>query len=102
MERLVVAGVLVVVAVVIAVLLQRRQRSDPPTQQRWDLPTQLDRADFPAGRDHPWLVVVFTSSSCDSCAKVVPKAEVLASAEVAVLEVPWQSDKELHERYAID
>ena len=102
MERLLVAGVLVVVAVVIAVVLQRRQGSDPPTQQRWDVPTQLDRADFPAGGEHPWLVVVFTSSSCDSCAKVVPKAEVLRSEQVAVVEVPWQSERELHERYAID
>ena len=96
-----IAGVLVVIAVVVALLLQRR-RPDPPTQQRWDVPTQLDRADFPAVVDKPWMVVVFTSATCESCAKVVPKAEVLASAEVGVVEVPWQDDKALHERYRVD
>lgn len=95
------AGVLVVVAVVIALVLQRR-RPDPPTQQRWDVPTQLDRADFPGAGDKPWLVVVFTSATCESCVKVVPKAEVLASEQVGVVEVAWQDAKAVHERYAID
>jgi hypothetical protein len=101
-ERLVIAAVLVVVAVVVAGVLQRlRERADAPTQSRWAVPTQLDRADFDAV-DVPWLVVVFTSATCDSCARAIEKATVLASAEVAVQDVPYQLRKDLHTRYAVD
>jgi thiol-disulfide isomerase/thioredoxin len=101
MERLAIALALLAVAVVVAVILERR-KPGPPTQPRtWEAPTQLDRADFD-GRDHPWLVAVFTSATCESCAKVMPKAEVLASETVAVVEVPYQSRKDLHQRYAVD
>jgi hypothetical protein len=101
-ERVVVALVLVAVAVAVALVLERRRTPAPPTQpQRYEVPTQLDRADFD-GSDRPWLVAVFTSSTCDSCAKVVPKARVLESDDVAVMEVPYQSRKDLHTRYAID
>ena len=100
MERLLIAAALVMVAVAIAFLLERR-RPAPPTQARWAVPTQLDRADFRGG-DHPWLVVVFTSSTCESCGRATAKAAVLASPQVAYQEVSYQSDKALHERYAID
>jgi hypothetical protein len=100
MERLLIAAVLVAVAVAVAFVLQRR-RPAPPTQARWAVPTQLDRDDF-AGRDHPWLVVVFTSSSCESCNRATAKAEVLASPKVAYQEVRYQNDKALHQRYSIE
>ena len=96
-----VALVLIAIAAVVAVVLERR-KPEPPTQPRaYEVPTQLDRDDFD-GADHPWLVAVFTSETCDSCAKVVPKARVLESAEVAVTEVAYQSRKDLHRRYAVD
>jgi hypothetical protein len=101
MERLVVAAVLLALAVAVAVVLERR-RPAPPTQPRtWAVPPQLDRADFD-GADHPWLVAVFTSASCESCERVVPKVLALASPSVAACEVPYQARKDLHERYAID
>ena len=101
MERVLVAAVLVAVAVVAALVIQRR-RPAPPTQSRhWDVPAQLDRADF-AGADRPWLVAVFTSSTCDSCERATAKAEVLASALVAYEEIPYQSRKDVHERYGIE
>lgn len=100
MERLAIAAVLVVVAVMAARLLERR-RPAPPTQPRWTPPSQLDRADF-AGADQPWLVVVFTSATCDSCRDATAKASVLASAEVAFQEVAWQERKDLHDRYSVD
>lgn len=100
MDRLLLVAALVVAAVVVAQLLQRR-RPEPPTQGRWQVPTQLDRADFDGG-DRPWLVVVFTSTTCDSCAKAVEKAATLESAEVAFQDVPYQSRKDLHQRYAIE
>jgi thioredoxin-related protein len=99
-ERVAVALVLVALAVVVAVVLERRKPAPPTQPKRWDVPTQLDRDDF-EGRDHAWLVVVFTSSTCDSCEKLVPKARVLASPEVAVTEIPYQSRKDLHERYGV-
>jgi hypothetical protein len=99
-EQFVIAAGLVVVAGAIALLLRRR-RPQPPTQPRWSVPGQLDRADF-AGTDRPWLVVVFTSATCDSCGQATAKASVLESPEVAYQEVPWQADKELHARYSVD
>jgi hypothetical protein len=101
-ERLVIAAVLVVVAVAVAAALQRgRTGRDAPTQSRWSVPTQLDRADF-GGTDTEWLVAVFTSATCDSCARALEKAIVLASGSVTVQDVPYQSRKDLHTRYAVD
>lgn len=101
MERLVVAAVLVAVAVVVAVILDRRQRRDAPTQPRWAVPSQLDRADF-ARPDAPWLVAVFTSATCDSCQGTIEKARVLDCDEVAVDEVEVVARKDVHDRYGID
>ena len=101
MERLVVALVIVAVVGVIAVVARRRRVVDAPTQRRFEAPTQLDRADF-AGADAPWLVAVFSSATCDVCRSVVDKATVLASDEVAVVEVEYSAQRSLHERYAID
>ena len=100
MERVLLVVALVAAAVVVAQVLQRR-RPEPPTQGRWQVPTQLDRADFDGG-DRPWLVVVFTSSTCDSCVTAVEKASALESDEVAFQEVPYQSRKDLHQRYVVD
>ena len=99
MERLVLAVALIAVAVVIAYLLQRR-RPAPPTQPRADVPAQVDRGDFD-GLERPWLVAVFTSATCDSCERATGKAEVLASDDVAYVEVPWQHQREVHDRYGI-
>jgi hypothetical protein len=100
MDRLVVAAVLVVLAVAAAVLLQRR-RPDPPTAPRWAVPAQLDRSDFSAP-EAPWLVAVFTSATCATCAGVMARATPLASTEVVVEEVEVGARPELHRRYGID
>jgi hypothetical protein len=100
MGRLLLALVLVVAASGVAAALRRR-RPAPPTQARYQVPTQLDRADF-AGLDRGWLVAVFTSQTCESCARVWAKVEVLASAAVAVQDVSYQAHKALHERYAVE
>lgn len=100
MERLVVAAVLVAVAVAVA-LLVRRRRPSAPTQPRWAVPTQLDRRDFD-GLGVPWLVVVFTSSGCDSCRRATEKAKVLASGAVSYQEVAYEDRKDLHRRYAVE
>ena len=100
MERLLLVAGLVAVALVVAQVLQRR-RPEPPTQGKWQVPTQLDRADFD-GADRPWLVVVFTSATCASCEKALAKAQVLESPDVAFQDVAYQERKDLHERYAIE
>ena len=100
MDRVLVAAAIVVVALVVAVIARRR-RPDAPTQPGRSVPAQLDRADF-TRPDAPWLVVVFTSATCHTCADVVAKADVLASDDVAVAHVEWQERKDLHERYRID
>jgi hypothetical protein len=100
MERLVLAAVLLVVAVIVALVLQRR-RPEPPSRPAFTVPDRVDRADF--GRDDaPWLVVVFTSATCESCGGVWDKARHLESGEVAVQEVEAVRDRDLHRRYGID
>ncbi len=101
MERVVVALLIVVVVGVIAAVARRRRVPDAPTQRRFTAPEQLDRNDF-ARPDAPWLVAVFSSATCDVCAQVVAKAEVLDCADVAVVEVEYGANRALHERYSID
>ena len=96
-----VAAVLVVVVGTVALVLQRRRRVDPPTQQRWEVPAQLDRADFD-GAEGEWLVVTFTSATCSTCADVRRKAAVLASRDVSVFDAEYGGHRELHQRYRID
>ena len=52
--------------------------------------------------DAPWLVVVFTSATCDTCAGVWERAQHLASDAVAVQEAEVTARKDLHDRYAIE
>jgi hypothetical protein len=101
MERLIIGAVLIAGAVVVALVIQRRQ-SDPPTQPRsWSVPAQLDRRDF--GRpEAPWLVVLFSSSTCETCRGVLGKVLPLGCDAVAVQEVDAVADQSLQERYAID
>lgn len=101
MERLIIACVIVAVVAAIAVVARRRRVADAPTQRRFSVPEQLDRSDF-LRPDAPWIVAVFSSSTCDVCAQVIAKAQVLESSEVAVVEVEYGADRALHERYAID
>ena len=100
MERFLLAAVVVLVAAIFAVVVDRR-RPEPPTQGTWAVPAQLDRADF-ARPEAAWLVVVFTSATCDSCAQAVARAEVLASDAVAVDEAEVKARADLHRRYHID
>jgi hypothetical protein len=99
MVRLLLAVALVGVVALAAEFVRRRRTADPPTQVRGEIPSQLDRSDFDG---HGWLVAVFTSATCSTCADVVRKAEVLRSPEVSVVTVTFQADRALHQRYDID
>ena len=100
MDRLLLALVLVAVAVAVAVALQRRA-PDAPTQGSWNVPAQLDRADFPSP-DVPWLLAVFTSATCRTCAGVLRTATELTDDDVVVFEAEVSERGDLHRRYGID
>lgn len=101
MERLLIALVLAALVLAVAYVVQRRRATEAPTQRRWAVPDQLDRDDFdsPAA---PWLLAVFTSATCESCAEAVGKATPLASDTVAVQEVALERRRDLHRRYNIE
>jgi hypothetical protein len=101
MSRILTAVAIVAVVAAVAWWLQRRRAPAAPTQPRWQAPAQLDRADFPDAAT-PWLVVLFTSATCHTCADMSRKAAVLASAQVAVVEVEFTARRDLHRKYAID
>ncbi len=100
MTQIIVFVVLVGVALLIAVVAD--QRRDPvPTRTGYAVPEQLNRADF-VRPDAPWLVVLFSASTCTSCAKARAVVEPVASPEVATQEVEVGEDRALHDRYAIE
>jgi hypothetical protein len=99
---LVVAAVVAVVVVVVAFVMRARLRPDVPTQpRRFEVPAQLDRSDF-ARPSAPWLVAVFSSSSCLACADTWSKVSMLGSTAVAVDDVEVSARRALHRRYRID
>ncbi len=88
-----------IVAVIVAALIRRR-RPDPPPRDAHEIPRQVDRADFPRP-DAPWLVALFTSRTCESCAAMLEKVVVLESGDVATCDVDYQSRPDLHARYKV-
>lgn len=101
MERLVIVGLIAAVAVVVALVVQRRQPADAPVRTGYNVPGQLHRPDF-TRPDAEWLVAVFSSATCDTCAGVWDKVRVLESDVVAVQELEVSAHRELHDRYRID
>jgi hypothetical protein len=100
-QALIAVGV-ALVAVVAAAVITRRTRIDAPTQpEAYAVPAMLDRADFDRP-EAPWLVAVFSSSTCLSCQDAWDKARHLESDDVVVLEVEATERKNLHDRYGID
>ena len=93
-------SVLVAVAIGVAWVVERRRRPPAPTNVGHALPERVDRGDFsrPAA---PWLVAVFTSATCTTCAGVWDKVRLLASDDVAVHELEVTAARDLHERYRI-
>ena len=100
MTRVLLAVVLVGVAVLVAWWVQRRRPvpGHPPT---FAVPVALDRGSFDRP-DAPWLVAVFTSSTCDTCALVSEKAQALESDAVVVQELEAKRDRAVHDRYGVD
>ena len=101
MERVLLVVVLATAAVAVALVIERRRRPPAPTNVRHTLPEQLDRRDFERP-DAPWLVAVFTSSTCHTCGGVWDKARLLASDDVAVQDLDVTAAREVHRKYAVD
>ena len=101
MVRLLPAVLLAGSVALVAIWLQRRRPTGGPVVERHHVPTSVARADF-ARPDAEWLVAVFTSATCDSCAATWEVARQLESPAVATQEVEVAAEAALHERYGID
>jgi len=99
-ERVLVTAVLVVLAVAVATVVSRR-RSAVPSGPRSGVPTQLDRAEL-EGQDAPWLVAVFTSSTCLACPEALSFAREVTSDQVVVTEIERSAHRRIHDRYGIE
>lgn len=79
----------------------RSRRPAPEAPPVHHVPDRLERGDF-ARPDAGWLVAVFTSESCSSCAQVWRLARRLEGPEVAAQRVEAKHEAALHARYGID
>lgn len=98
-----VAAAVLVAAATIALVLERRRRArggGAPVRDPYPVPRQLTRSDF-ARPEAPWLVVLFSSITCDGCSAMHDRVSALETAEVATQDVSWQEARTLHERYGI-
>ena len=100
MIRVAIVAVVLVVAVVLNRVLSKRT-VQAPTQADPSMPTQVDRKDF-SEPSKEWLVLAFTSSTCNTCEDIERKAVVLKSQSVAVEICEYTAHRELHKKYAID
>ena len=99
MEKIV-ASIILLIAAILSFIVRRR-KPDAPSQTSHVVPHQLSRKDFESDQK-PWLLAVFTSSTCDACQDVATKAKVLASKDVAVQIIDYLDRRDLHARYSID
>ena len=100
MIRFVIVGVVVVAALLINLWLRKRH-VDAPTQGAGEVPTQIDRTDF-LRPEAPWLVLAFTSATCQTCSDIERKVRVLETSNVAIQVLEYTAERALHARYKID
>ena len=100
MIRFIIVGVVVVVAL-LANLWQRKRQVDAPTQGASEVPSQIDRSDF-VRPEASWIVLAFTSATCQTCSDIERKVRVLETSSVAIQILEYTAERELHKRYKID
>ena len=104
--KLVIVGVVLAAALILASLSRRSPGNAGPVLAPFQAPSIVDRSDLATADvgslDGRWVVLIFSSDVCDSCAEVVSKARPLESDAVAVLDVSFQRHRALHEKYSID
>lgn len=101
LERVVIALMVLLVAVAVALVVERRRRDEvSPLRDPYPIPRQLTRSDFPRP-DAAWLVALFSSTTCDGCTAMAAKLVALESPAVATVDVSFQAQRVIHERYEI-
>ena len=83
-----------------AVLLRKLNKRNFLTSG-WSIPGHLSREDF-GFTNEPWLVVIFSSESCETCKPLVAESMKLSSLGIAIQEIAVETNKDLHEKYSID
>lgn len=100
MTQIIIVAAVALVALGVGWYAQRQAPDAPSTPENHTTPDQVDRADF-VRPDTPWLVAVFTSATCQTCAKVWTSTQLVESDHVAIQNIEVKEDKELHDRYNI-
>ncbi|WP_420638607.1 hypothetical protein [Candidatus Poriferisocius sp.] len=100
MARVLITLGVIALALVVAWLV-RRSRPSVPTAPTYAVPDRLERWDF-SKPSTDWLMAVFTSKTCSTCAAVSEAAHGLADATLVVQEVEYRRHRELHQRYGVD
>lgn len=101
MERYLIALGVLAAALVIAGFLRGRRKPAVAPSRDWHLPSHIEPSDVGAGAGR-WAVVLFSSTTCETCRSVRDAAAPLESDTVAVVDVPYQSRRDLHDRYGIE
>lgn len=101
MMQVAIVVVLGAVAAAVAWFVRRREQPEPERGPTWMVPTLVNRSDFERP-DAPWLVVLFSSSTCLACQGTWDKVQALEAEPVAVQRVDSIERKDLHDRYGID
>lgn len=86
---------------VVAYALRQKLGTDAPTRPAWVVPSHVDRRDL-ARPEAPWMVALFSSTTCLACRATWDKVQPLESDDVAVQDIDTIADRALHERYGVD
>ncbi len=89
-----------VFAAIVAFLVNKRN-SDSPSVPKNSLPIQIDRSDFENPKTE-WILILFSSDSCDSCQEVRNLIKGLALDSFHIQEVEFPQETSTHQRYGID
>ncbi len=92
--------VAVAVAAAISRLFGATHPADSASTDRY-IPEHLDPARF-ALASGKWLIVVFSSATCETCRTVVDDIAAMAKADLLTIAVQFEQDPNLHRHYRID
>lgn len=105
MDRLLLAAALTAVIAGLAVVLRRAR---PPRSvtvasgpEGWALPQVIDREDL-GSPDAATVIVVFTSASCHTCARVWEQVQALPRPGVVAREIEYSTARAFHQKYGIE
>ncbi|MFN8015361.1 MAG: thioredoxin domain-containing protein [Acidimicrobiia bacterium] len=93
----------IVLFVAIGIIKASNRNKSATKETTYIAPTKIERNDFPQCKSET-LVVVFTSTKCDSCGNIIDKANVLSSDCVDVVNVSYEdkNGSKLQKKYEIE